>query len=77
MIDNIEMALSKRSICKKCNEKIFRNEPRGVRIIGGFYCFKCSKKVINLQIKTSKRLQEKLKKIVKIKTKLMIINRLK
>ena len=76
MINNIELAKSDRSKCVECDEKIFKDEPRGIRISGGFYCFDCSKKIIKSQINTSKRLQNKLKKMVKNKLKKIILNRL-
>jgi len=84
MIDNIEISPSNRAECGDCRKKIGKGTPRGVRTESRghytsnyYYCHKCSLKRIEEDIKKSKKLKKDFNKMIKEKSKELILMELK
>ncbi len=75
MITRIELAKSNRSVCIICKRKIKKGNPRGIDY-EGFVCHKCFKEKNEKDIKTLERLNKDFKKVLKSKTRELILQEL-
>ena len=76
MIDKIELSISSRARCNRCNKRIMKEMPRGQTPFGRFLCNRCSQKELREQLTETKELIKQLSALIKEKQKELILEEL-
>ena len=85
MIDGIELSKSDRAKCSNCGKKIGFGTPRGYELVGQsfggfskkFFCYECTEKNLEQNIKTLKEIKKKFKKMIKDNQKAIVLQEIK